>query len=395
MLGRDSALAGQNLDRDAVYQQYIAILNLELKVTSPLTQNQDTTTKQMNVTGQANVYPCGLIPNEGDIFIADIGDGRSGVFHITNSEQRAIYKDTTWLIDYVLIDYASMSRTEDLKEKTVETKVYVADFHLYGQNPLISQNEYQQVQQLEQYYDELVPDYFRRFVSNEYRTLVMPGQTMAVYDPFLTDAVLKAFGSHQNQYVLHVRELNVSDDDNFKAPTLWDAILHRRLNRMRGVATKIGLVTTASFTRNPQMNSIRYSGMRYVVYPVNPIRSEDDIRLMRHRALSDWQIKGTRNQLTNLLDLVPLAELDGLPATDTIPINPIQDFYVFSEAFYNRWTVGQSALEIQTHRYLRNQALDINALIKLAETCSGWTPLDQFYQMPILLMLIRSTIRRM
>lgn len=395
VLGRDSALSGQNLDRDAVHQQYIAIVDFELKVTSPLTQNQDTTTKQITVNGQANVFPCGVIPNEGDIFIADIGDGRSGVFHITNSEQRTMYEASTWLIDYTLIDYATQARDEDLKEKTVETKVYVNDFHLYGQNPLIGEQQFHQLQQLEMYYDELVPDYFRRFISKEYSTLVMPGQSMPVYDPFLTDAVIKAFGSHRNNRILHVRELNVSDDDNFKAPTLWDAIVYRRPTRMRGVANKIGLVTTASFAHNPQMNSIRYSGMQYVVYPVNPLRSEDDMRLMRNRAISDWKIRGTRSQLTNLLDLIPLTELDGLPATNVVPINPMQDFYVFSEAFYNRWSVGQSALEIQTHRFLHNQALDIQALIKMAESCSSWTPLDQFYQMPVLLMLIRSTVRRM
>lgn len=395
VLAKDGALSGQNLDRDAVYQQYRNIIDLELKVTSPLSQSQDTTSKAITVTGQANVYPCGLIPNEGDMFIADVGDGRAGVFRITSSEQRTIFKDTAWTIDYLLIDYATPARYEDLKEKTVETLVYISDFLLYGQKPLITEDEHRQLQLLDGHYDELTSEYFRRFLSNEHRTLVLPGQTVPIYDPFLTDAVLKAFGGEQNPYVLHVRELNISDDDNFKAMTLWDALLTRRPSRMRGCATKMGLVTTDSFSRNPAMNSMRYSGMAYVVYPVNPMRSEDDLRMKRQRALSDWELKGARSQLTNLLDLIAITELDGLPAADIAPINPIKDFYVFSEAFYNRWSVGQSALEIQANRYLNNQALDMKNLLALAESCSSWLPLDQFYQMPVLLMLIRATIRRM
>jgi hypothetical protein len=395
VVARDSALSGQNLDRDAAYQQYKKIVSFELKVTSPLTQNQDTATKAITVNGQANVYPCGVIPNEGDMFEADIGDGRSGVFRITSCEQRSIYQGSGWIVDYVLIDYSTPERSADFKEKTVEELIYVKDFLTYGQNPLIASNEYYNLQRLNQLYDEGVQEYFRRFMSNEYRTLVLPGQRYAIYDPFITKALLSVFSGEASTHVKFVRELNVSDDDVLKEPTFWDTLLARKPSRLRETATQMGLVTTASFSRNPMMNSLRYSGMQYIVYPTNPDRSEDDIRAMRQKALSDWEINGTRPLSNALEDLIPITELDGLPQKDVVPINFISTSYVFSPAFYNRYSVGQSALEIQTNRYLNNQALDTAALLRMMDTYSAWPVLDQFYQLPVLLILIRATIRRM
>jgi len=396
VLARDNAVAMQNLDRDAVFQQYKHITNFELKVTTPITPpTQDQNVKALTITGQSNVYPCGVIPNEDDIFVAELLNGRSAVFRVTLSEQRSIYEEAGWIIDYILIDWLSDDRLQDLTEKTVEELVYVSDFLTYGQNPLIAKSEYVQLQQLDSLYDEIAKDYFRRFVSNEYRTLLLPGQTFPIYDPFLTKAVLSVFGSQDSQLVKYVRELNVSDDDSLKTPTIWDALIAKKPFRLKTAATKMGLMSSATFTRDPMMDSVRYSGVKYVVYPRDPQRSEDDIRILKDKTLSDWQIQSVSTRETDLGKLITITELPGLPQRDVPGINRFNDYYVFSESFYKNWNVGLSALEIQAKRFLNDYALDIPALLELTLTCSNWGPLDQFYQIPVLLILIRSAIRRM
>jgi hypothetical protein len=397
VLARDNAVSGQNLDRDAVFQQYRHIKNLELKVTQPLTQpNQDSNSKSMALTGQANFYPCGVIPNDNDIFVAELADGRRGLFTLTLSEQRSIYADAGWIVDYTMVGYATDDKLADLKTKTVEDLVYVADFLLYGQNPLISTNEFDQLRQLDAMHDEIVQDYFRRFVSNEYRTLLLPGQTFPIYDPFLTKAILSIFGSENSSLLKNVRELNVSDDDNFKVPTIWDVLVNKKPSRLKNSPMKMGLVTAAAFSRDPAMDSIRYSGVKYVVYPADPERSEDDLRIAKQKPLSDWVVKSTSTRVTDLSKLITIADLPGLPQRDLPSINRNNnEFYVLSEAFYRGLDNGVSAMEVQVRRYLSDRAIDIPALVTMAQTYNSWGPLDQFYQIPILLILIRATIRRM
>lgn len=398
VLDSDTALSGQNQDRSAVYQQYRLIQRFEMKVTSPLTQSQDQGTGNMTLTGQANLYPSGVIPNNGDMFVADIGDGRQGVFRITSSEQRSIYKDTAYIVDYTLLDYMDAERQADFDSKTVEWLTFVLDFLTTGQNPLVVTSDYIILDKLQRAYTETAREYLRRFVSNEYRTLIMPGQKHSVYDPFLTRAVLKAFDSDDGIQLQKIRELNIGEDDNMFSTTIWDALLSKKRSRLKLAIRKVGLVNSVLFTRDAMMESIRYSGVKFVVYPIDPERSEDDIRSGAHKTISDSNfITPTPNRLTRLLDMITVTELNGFPAMDVTAVNPMTEssYYVLSQAFYERSPVGQSALELCVQNYLDDRAINLPTLLRLAENYTAWPLLEQFYQVPILLMMIRAAIRRM
>ena len=73
ILGQDQVGVTQQVDQSGVYQQYKEIKNFELKVQSPLSQDQDPETKVFEVVGTSNLYPS-IVPNTGDMFIADVGD---------------------------------------------------------------------------------------------------------------------------------------------------------------------------------------------------------------------------------------------------------------------------------------------------------------------------------
>jgi hypothetical protein len=397
VLGKDNALSGQNLDRPAAYQQYKLIEDFELKVTTPLNTTQDQTTKEFNVTGQAHVFPCGLIPNDGDCFIADVGDGREAVFEITNSEKRSFLPDAAYIVDYKIVAWSEQdSRIQDLNSKVIQTLHLSTEMMDNGQRGLIDIDDFTLSVKLQGYHNEIVDYYFSRFMSRDLRTLVLPGQDYAIYDPFLTHAVLAMLRDEQHPNIKLIRELNVGEDDNYLTPTIWTALNKKRRKELVGGMQKVGLVSTRAFTREPSMNSIRYSGIDYVVYPIDPVKSIDYLQHDQTKPLSDVLIKGTSTALVDLFDVIQITELNGLPSFDAPAVNRSQnDTYVFSPQFYQRTNPGQSALELAFQNYLDDRAIPLRTLLQMSVSYTSWAPLEQFYQLPMLLAMIRGALRRM
>jgi len=395
VLGIDNALSGQSLDRPAAIQQYKLVQGYELKVTTPLNSTQDQSTKEFNVTGQANFMPSGLIPNKGDMFIADVGDGREALFTVTDSEKRTMYEDSAYIVDYVLVSYSNQdNRINDLNTKVVENLYYDIRRLEEGQNPFISFNDKLKLGDLQARYVEIVQFYFSRFFSKEYRTLLLPGQEYTMYDPFLTHNVLTMFRDEAHPNIKKIRQLNVGEDDNFDTPNVWTALRYRRRKELTGSMRLAGLVSTRAFSSEPMFDGIRFSGLEYVVYPADPIKSEDYIRKDYSKPLAPISVKATESRLTRLMDVVRIPALYGLPSYSGPAVNPTTaDAYVFSQAFYQNARPGQSSLELAFQDYLDGKAVDFVALNQISETYTSWALLEQFYQLPFLLAMLRSAIR--
>jgi hypothetical protein len=397
VLGKDNALSSQNVDRSAVFQGYKRIIALELKVTTALNTTQDQQTKNFSVTGQANLIPCGLIPNEGDCFIADVGDGREAVFEITSSEKRSIYKDGAYVIDYKLVDYSEQdSRIADLTIKTVEELQFDRASLEAGQKGLIHSTDFAITQKLRGYYAEMSDYYFSRFFSNKRGTMLLPAQNVEIYDPFLTDAVLRMFRDEPHENIRRIRQLNIYEDDNYDSPTVWTALRNKRRKDLIGCTRRVALVATKHFSPNPVLNSARYSGVQYVVYPVDAVKSEDYHHRDLSKPLAVESIQLSPTRLISLTDLIQITELNGLPSFSAQAILPShKDTYVFSPAFYNQTNPGQSALELAFNAYLDDKAYNMKLLQELCVSYTSWAPLEQFYQMPFLMAIVRSAIGRL
>jgi hypothetical protein len=397
VLGLDNALSGQNLDRPAAYQQYKLIQDFEFKVTTSLNTTQDQNTKEFNVTGQAHVYPCGLVPNEGDCFIADVGDGREAVFEITGSEKRSIYRDGAYIVDYKIVAWSEQdNRIQDLNSKVVQTLHLTTGMMDNGQRGLMDISDYQLSVKLQVYHDEIVDYYFSRFMSRDLRTLILPGQDNLVYDPFLTRAVLAMLRDEQHPNIKLIRELNVHEDQNYNVSNIWTALLKKRRKELIGSMQKVGLVNCRAFSRDPVLNSVRYAGVDFVVYPIPTFTPLDYEHGNQTKLLSSVVIKPTHTQLVDLFDLIQIDDLNGLPSFEAPAINRSNaDTYVFSPQFYQRTSPGQSALELAFQNYLDDKAIPLKLLLQLCVSYTSWAPLDQFYQIPFLLAMVRGALRRM
>lgn len=395
LVNSDDALQGQQSSGSPVMQQYKLIKHLELKVTNPLSISQDSESLEMQTTGTATLYP-GVIPNEGDVFIADIGDGNEGIFKITNTTRKTISRESCYEVEYLLVDIADAFRKGDLNQKVIETFEFVKDFIVHGQHPLVQQEEFAIMSNLVTFYYQIVRRYFKLFTSREYATLLIPGQGEARYDHFLTGALKSFHETLQAPEIRNIRQLNCDDDYVLKSTTIWDAIKAQDYKLLRHCVKRVGLLPTYYFTSVAVLEGIRYSGIQYVVYPLDHEESVDTELTTKERLPVDILLTQVPVEPMNLSDLITQTDLEnafGITPPTMIKNVTVDNYYIFSEAFYNGDKTQQSLLELALTDYLNNMPVDLNKLLLFCRSYPNWGKLEQFYYLPILLVLIKANIR--
>lgn len=392
VLGADQATMGQNVNLDPAHQQYKLIKNLTLKVTSALSTSQEAEGGGMVVTGAAVVYPF-LIPNVGDMFLADTGDGREGIFQITHTERKTIQKDTAHQVEYQLIAFSDAEplRLNDLAAKVVQVFQYVSDFLNHGQNPLLYETDYLAVSELVEAYGAIVRRYLKSLISKEFKTLLVPGQQFTVYDPFVVKAVMAMLTTWDAPEVRDVRLLNIDGDYTMQATNIWDALSHRDAGLLKYCFRTTGLLSAKLFERNPMMESIYHSGVQYVVYPGDAEVNIDYAVLGNGQILSGFTLEDPASPLAG----VELPDPVSLPYGSAPLVNAVQvdNYYVFSQAFYENAASGQSQLEMAVRDYLGGKALSNQLLLALTRSYHTWSALQRFYLIPVLLILIKASVR--
>lgn len=396
VIDKNNDIKSQDVNLSGIYQQYTEINSMELKVTTPLSTTQDTSTNRMTVTGAANVYPF-IIPNVGDMFAADVGDGREGIFRVSNSEKKSLLKQSVYYIEYSLLYYsdADTVRRQDLKNKSINNYFYIKDFLLHGQNPLLIDEDYNAFQELNNLYHEIIQNYFKWFFNNEYKTLVLPGQTKVIYDHYLVCALLSILNTVDAPQLIHIRKLNVDDDKYLKQPQLWDALVNRDLSLLDLSNKTMGLMNSHYFSANPMLNGVRFSGIDYVVYPIRPEKLLDVGLQFYPKTMSLEKVEKVTSRSVRLDKLVGDRELD-LRSDFVVNIKPVlmDERYVLSDSFYTTG-IDMSALEILTLEYLNKKSINPTMLLKVIKNYRNFGVIEQYYYLPIILVLISSVIRKM
>lgn len=401
VLTGDSELSPQQLDLAAVHQQYVLIELLELKVSAGLEGTQDNETKEHLYTGTALVYPgAGVIPNLYDMFLADMGDGRQGVFVVTHAEKKNYLQEACYEITYTLKSYDGASLLADLERKTIKRARFVKEFIHFGQNPQVLSSDYTQLIDFRQRYKELLGLYLADFFSIEEQTLLIPDQPEPTYDPFLTRALLDWVGTNEHPYVQRIRLPNVDGDKAMSAPTLWDSLVMMNDGMLPLAVQKMRLIDRSQWRNAPQYGGVYFTGIQRVVYPTEA-RTDVDTRYDHQCApLGGEALVSGGQRFTDLVRLLPYTALEGIDGDETQPptlpnIVPVtQDaFYVFTEGFYKTTPEPASQLERLVLSTLRQEAIDKVVLGKLAQQASVWENLERFYYIPVVLAILKASIR--
>jgi len=357
--------------------------------------------------------------------VADIGVGPKAVFRVTSTEKLSYATQAVYAIAYALVS-TNEEYFVDLAAKTIKDTTFRKDFLSTGQNPVIETAEVATLDQIEVTLRRLTDQYFKEFFNPEFMTLTVGSQTTAVYDAFLVDFLSKTMRSEDSLYVQKMRVLNVGDDLVMRQDNLWTALLERDATYLKMGFTRTGIVYASEFTRSPWNQSIRYTGIDNVVYPLDP--------RVGIQGLQTWQIK-TLMTSTDAPVWAPLnspwwgtseTDVDTRPATPPVPAGPplvdttgaanlmypptnlaglnvdtqtgapatiypvlYDDYYVLSANFYGA-TDTQSTLEAAVWAYLKGQALDASQLNQTAGLVYQWGVLERFYYVPLLITLLRS-----
>jgi hypothetical protein len=402
--GRDDDNRPYEADLHAVYQQYSLIKGFEFKVTSPLAPSQDATTKDMSLKGTANVYGI-LIPNEGDVFLADIGDGREGMFTITRSTRMSHYNSTIHEVEYSMTHQGSKELRDDIMSKTVEVSVFHKDFLDTGNMPLLSEEQTALVNNMKEHYGRLIALYFHDFFSHNYKTLLVPNQHVVTYDPFIVRYIKTILTTDDHPVMRHIKEFNVQGDQTMYEFTLWNCLESMDHNLLAMSVHKAGLVDVKQFYNGkPTLNSVYYTGVGCVVYPdMSPTTVDAGYCGFSDPMLEDIVRGAARFRELNRLfkstlemdKSVEIYEVGSPENTPQIKRVTVDDYYVFSEQFYRHTgEIKLSKLEAVTMAALKGEAIDIRILNELCTWAPKWDNVERFYYIPILLHLLKVYKRR-
>lgn len=410
VLGRDDELSAQQMNVSAAYQQYKLIRNMELKVTSPLSPEQDPETKASILTGVATTYPL-FIPNAGDMFLADVGDGRQGIFAIVSSEKKTHLREAYYSISYQLKGYADTldGTLEDLARKTIMEYHFVKDYLNFGQNPLLLSSDYNMRIAFSKLYEELVDYYMAENFSLKYQTLIVPDQQFVTYDPFIVRFIPNIITQIQHPNVGRIRTPSVDQQLAARYPSIWDALANPNIRLLRNVTHRARLLQTSWFRMQPLLAGIYYTGIARVLFPFDKQTDNDRDYSGVPPLVGDMLLRNGQMRWGSLERLLDDGILDGLtyeqlqesladdrPSWEKLPdFLPVvvDDFYVFSERFYLE-RMASSKLEHLTLCYLREEPVDKATLLSLAQRCANWGNLERFYYIPVILTLMLATQRR-
>lgn len=363
----------------AALQQYRKIKNTELKLTTPLSSSFESSSNEWSITGTANLYPS-IIPNKGDIFVADIGDGRSGIFVVEIVNEKSVYKDTAYEIDFSLMfEYQEDGYGENLESKVIETLYFEKDRILYGENPLVVEEKHLSDIELRKWEKLLFNHLYRRFVDDEEMTWRVPVENYRLYDFHYAQMMRKLFDDN-GIITRSVRVLNLGIPSVQQGFSFWDALLER--NRMLlSLADRQFHITTKGDLYTPAvMNSAFYSTFNAYNVPMHFVKQSLKGKLTPEHVVKD--IAFFLKYEGGLID----------PNKQPSIYSVNQDnSYVLSDFFYND-EGNLSVLEDLVKQYLENKPVDRHRLQKLLDECLGWCALDQFYYFPILVILIREAI---
>lgn len=394
ILGKDDAGSTHSDSTLKVHKQYRLIKGVPIIVSQDLQASQNSDgQRSFNMTGAGSVI-YDITPVEGDVIVADIGDGREMEFTVTSTERVSIYPEAYIDINYRAVRIMDHGTRESLDSRVKEILYYSVDNQRSGLKALLTSTEVEARSLLKKLYNVLTRRYIRDFKSRDFVTLLVPGQDNKSYDPYLTKFVKSIVDSNNYPEMHDINLLNMHGDDLSEEETIWDCILNVDLMSLDIISSRVGFVSVNKFKSRPLFNSVFFSGIHSILRVIDPGYTVN--RSGRFIPPSTSLIKAG-SQTDDIKDVIPIRELnqpkleytdrdgDPLPMINRIVLD---DYYVFSESFYE-FKKPTSILERMVIDRIENGTIDVVMLSKIAEYSLKFDNLERFYYTPIILALIK------
>jgi hypothetical protein len=398
------------LDRTPPYQQYQRINGIDIKVNQPLDISQDERIRTFSVTGAGHTYPA-LTPNQGDMMIGDIGDGRAGLFTITSARRETYMRDSTYAVEWKMVGFLSAQQMADLEQKTQITYFWDANKLASGCNPYVTEVEQAANKEFAITKEEIIRRYISDFYSRQYYTFMVPDQLEYTYDHFVAKLLLDILDTSRSWDLRRSKILNVMSEPVMSQPTMWNMLVNQNPSIGCGATERAHLVMTMISRWKPELQAIGYSGIPRMVFPIDAPTNIDAQYKGYNRAMPEgipfrpgqprrpapgpYKSQEERNEPW-FRRVAPEDQHDLQQAWKYPPdIKPVvcDDYYVFSEAFYYEDAKLQSKLEMLAWQMIKGEPLNKEQLLAVIKCCLSWDNLERFYYHPVLIMMLGYAIR--
>lgn len=365
-------------ESDTAHQQYLKIEKYNLKLQGDFSRSWDDNTNMLNMSGSAILYPK-LIPNKGDVILADIGDGRLGYFIVTNTAQKSMFSNRAYEIDFVLKGYMNDHLFSILEHRVVKHARFIKDYIQYGQDPVLVEEEHSRHIVIEDAISDVLGSWLSEFYSHEINTIRVPtGGCSFVYDPFVTALILKLFTPHDHPLVGQISTYNTDARTLSSHTDIWSAILSREEWMLFQCFVRYGLVSTEKFVHNVHLRNIRHSRIDFVVMPsIEDDGINDPLDVSKHGG------RGMGFDISYTDELKDLLIREGIEPPCMVCCS-----YVVSQHVYKLDREPVSPLEQELRNYFQEEAVNVEVILKYVTNRRMFTKLQRFYIMPLCLLML-------
>lgn len=373
VMGASTEAHGFQPDSIETYQSYERIKGLILKIDGELTNNWD---GEWNVIGQEGVaraiFDLGPVPH--DVFIADIGDKRGGLFEL-NSEPRlrTIAMDKIYEFDIKLIAIVTKEIEENLNKKTVKELVYSKDSAVKGGNAVLTVGDYQANVELAKLETVLIQDYLSEFYYEGERTIVIPNDDdELVFDPYLAKFLSYTFTTRKTGLRDSIATLGITFGRSAVGTSklnIWDMFLQLNFKHPERYNQKYYLFNAYHLRNTRYYGNVSFSKMNKVI-----LTESHGASALAYREYGPILFDAIF-QVGKQTD-IPIEGVEGTPKS-----------YFFSDDFYT----GNSsdANEKFIFDFFRDQVVDKAALLKVINDYWSLSPIQRCYLGGIYVLAVR------
>lgn len=356
----NDTLSAPDVNISPTVQKYHRINKLVLIV-----QNEINQADIDDITGSA-ILNTGFTPNKNDAFIATLYGGRIGLFVITDVSIKTYNISERCFIEYKLFKFLDKNSDtyNDLVLKTMKEYVYDKNHLLDYSAPIILANDYVRKLDLKKAIPDMLDHYVRNFIHSNKNILAIPTDGTIYTDTSLTNFLFKIINHSDHNDLSKISRLDYDGLDGVYS--IWDVITNRDIELLKRVYTDIGFKYTPFAHTDPTSRQLGYLNINFVVS----------------------KLKGSEPVIPTYKDIsIPESPDYEEPTGDVTNYH-----YVLSEAFYKQEYDKMGLLEFTLSQYLKGEVIDYNAIDKLLKQYPMWDTLDQYYFIPILIVLVKDAI---
>lgn len=378
-------------------QSYVEIKDLVLMVDSALSASTvDDTTTTMSLSG-SSILPLGIKANKGDLFIANVDTGEDAVFVITNVTRNTTRKDSVYVIDYSLYAYTNDSPEviERLSKRINETYYFDNSLEAGNKNRLVNKIGAEAISILRSFVYSSQRYYFETFTQRSTVAFTIPGTNEIAPDHRLTRFVFGIVdaSTFASRLTFQYSDSTLSQDRE----SILDCLKNRFLPLGDRIEKRFGFVRANSIGSRALMRTPGFIGADLFLMPVDPNTNNISGNKREEGNGPFTEIKTDRNDYKVEELFVPSKDLGEDVLLKLLPEVFEDHYYIVSKAFYDYLDSKEmfenlSFLELMIYKYLNNQQLSKEDLAMIVQNWQSWTPLQQFYFLPVLWLLIRVTI---